>query len=191
MNLVGIAVALFLAGGIGSDSVGLLCDGIHKLLGIRFGNASVLYDLVMIVAAFIFAHNHLGMGTIVYALLSGYFIDLYGILLEPFQLYQQTWFVRSGTFIVGQRCLSLGLALLIQLELGMNALDALIYKIHNKTNIPYAIIRTGSDISYVVIGTLCGGVFGIGTVCLVLLTGTMVNRIVVMLEQKRNGKVNA
>ena len=34
MQLVGVAVALFLETGMGSDSIGLLCDGIHQATGI-------------------------------------------------------------------------------------------------------------------------------------------------------------
>ena len=41
MNLIGIAVALFLESGLGSDSVGLLCDGIRHAFLISFGNASL------------------------------------------------------------------------------------------------------------------------------------------------------
>lgn len=185
MNLVGLAVALFLATGLGSDSIGLLCDGLSQKIGISFGNASLLYNLVIIIIAFVFARKNLGAGTIFYALVSGYFIDLYGIILSPFQLGEQIMIIRVLAFFVGQFCLSLGLALLIQLELGMNALDALIYKIQDKTKISYRIMRTCIDCSYVVIGTCLGGVFGIGTVYSVLLTGSMVSKIISILEGNR------
>lgn len=185
MNLVGIAVALFLATGLGSDSIGLLCDGLRTALGISFGNASLLYNLVVIILAFIFARKNLGAGTIFYALVSGYFMDFYGLVFEPFHLVNQAILVRAISFGIGQCCLSLGLALLIQMELGMNALDALIYKFQDKTGIQYRIIRTCVDCSYVVIGTLLGGTFGIGTICSVLLTGTMVSKIIQLIENHR------
>ncbi len=69
----------------------------------------------------------------------------------------------------------MALALLIQLELGMNALDALLYRLQAVTGLPYAGLRTTVDVSYVAVGTLLGGTFGVGTVCSVLLTGTMVS----------------
>lgn len=72
--------------------------------------------------------------------------------------------------------------MLIQLELGMNALDAVIYKIRDKTDIPYVIIRTSFDLIYVVLGTYCGGIFGAGTICSVLLTGSMVGMFVSILK---------
>lgn len=187
MNLVGIAVALFLASGLGSDSIGLLCDGIRHVLQVSFGNASLLYNLLIIVVAFIVAKENLGLGTVVYALVSGYFIDFYGYVIELLKVNENIMAVRILSFIIGQCCLSLGLAILIQLKLGMNALDAVLYKIQEKSKLPYAGLRTGCDISYVILGTLMGGTFGIGTICSVLLTGTMVSKIIKVIEKSITG----
>lgn len=177
MNSIGIAVALFLESGLGSDSVGLLCDGIRHTFLISFGNASLFYNLLIILIACLVARKNMGLGTVVYALVSGYFIDFYSWILTDIHLAEQDMLIRILAFAIGQCCLSLGLALLIQLNLGMNALDAVLYKIQNHTNFSYTIMRTGCDISYVVIGTVLGGTFGTGTICSVLVTGTMVTMI--------------
>lgn len=177
MNSIGIAVALFLESGLGSDSVGLLCDGIRHTFLISFGNASLFYNLLLILIACLVARKNMGLGTVVYALVSGYFIDFYSWILTDIHLAEQDMLIRILAFAIGQCCLSLGLALLIQLNLGMNALDAVLYKIQNHTNFSYTIMRTGCDISYVVIGTVLGGTFGAGTICSVLVTGTMVTMI--------------
>ena len=177
MNSIGIAVALFLESGLGSDSVGLLCDGIRHTFLISFGNASLFYNLLIILIACLVARKNMGLGTVVYALVFGYFIDFYSWILTDIHLAEQDMLIRILAFAIGQCCLSLGLALLIQLNLGMNALDAVLYKIQNHTNFSYTIMRTGCDISYVVIGTVLGGTFGAGTICSVLVTGTMVTMI--------------
>lgn len=177
MNSIGIAVALFLESGLGSDSVGLLCDGIRHTFLISFGNASLFYNLLIILIACLVARKNMGLGTVVYARVSGYFIDFYSWILTDIHLAEQDMLIRILAFAIGQCCLSLGLALLIQLNLGMNALDAVLYKIQNHTNFSYTIMRTGCDISYVVIGTVLGGTFGAGTICSVLVTGTMVTMI--------------
>lgn len=187
MNLVGIAVTLFLASGLGSDSIGLLCDGIRHVLPISFGNASLLYNLLIIVLAFCIAKENLGLGTVVYALMSGYFIDFYGYIIEALKVNENVMAVRILSFIIGQCCLSLGLAILIQLKLGMNALDAVLYKVQEKSKLPYAGLRTACDISYVILGTLMGGTFGIGTICSVLLTGSMVSKIIKIIEKSITG----
>ena len=174
MNLVGAAVALFLENGLGSDSIGLLCDGLHRMTGLSYGNASMLYNLAIIAAPAVFARGNLGAGTIVYALTSGYFIDFYCWLMDPFTLGENPFLLRFLGFAVGQIFLSLALAILIQMNLGMNALDALLTRLSQRVKLPYAALRTGADLTYVVIGTLMGGVFGIGTILSVLLTGTMI-----------------
>ena len=64
MNLVGAAVALFLENGLGSDSIGLLCDGLHRITSLSYGNASLLYNLTIILAAAIFARGRAGRGVV-------------------------------------------------------------------------------------------------------------------------------
>ena len=50
MNFIGIAVALFLAANLGSDSIGLLCDGLHRVLFLENGHPLIAAnDLVLIV----------------------------------------------------------------------------------------------------------------------------------------------
>lgn len=190
MNLVGIAVALFLANGLGSDSIAILCDGIKHAAKWKFGNASLFYNLVVIILALVFANRNIGLGTVVYALLSGYFIDFYSWLLEPLKLGNNEIIFRLLGFALGQICLSLAIAILIQAKLGMNALDALIYKVNERSGIPYAVLRTITDCSYVLLGTIMGGTFGIGTICSVLLTGIMVSKIVKIIECYKNGRIN-
>lgn len=113
MNSIGIAVALFLESGLGSDSVGLLCDGIRHTFLISFGNASLFYNLLIILIACLVARKNMGLGTVVYALVSGYFIDFYSWILTDIHLAEQDMLIRILAFAIGQCCLSLGLALLI------------------------------------------------------------------------------
>lgn len=188
MNGVGFAVAMFLACGLGSDSIGLLCDGLHRILHIGYGNASFLYNAVVIGIALLLARKNIGAGTIAYALLSGYFIDFYSFLLAPLSLGVRMLPLRFLGFCLGHLTLAFSLAVLIELRLGMNALDALLYKLSQKTGIAYGILRTITDILYAVIGTVTGGVFGVGTVISVATTGYFVGRFVGLLERRRLGR---
>lgn len=174
MNGVGCGVALFLQCGLGSDPIGILCDGISRSLGIQFGNASLLYNLVVIILALLIAKKNMGAGTIVYAVFSGYFIDFYSWILTPLQLSEKIFIIKILIYLIGEVLFAFALALLIRFKLGMNALDALLYKIEEKTKIKYSMLRTGTDFVYTVIGYLLGGVFGIGTVISILFTGTLV-----------------
>lgn len=178
MNGVGCGVGIFLQCGLGSDPIGILCDGISRSLGIQFGNASLLYNVIVIVLALLVAKKNMGAGTIVYAVCSGYFIDFYSWLLSPLQLSGRQMAIRLLAYLIGELLFAFALALLIRFELGMNALDALLYKLEEKTSVKYAILRTGTDFLYTATGFLLGGVFGIGTVLSILFTGTLVGKFV-------------
>ncbi|MFV0394082.1 MAG: YczE/YyaS/YitT family protein [Coprobacillaceae bacterium] len=188
MNLVGIGVALFLECGLGADSIGLLCEGIQKATGISYGNASLVYNVIIIVIALIVARSNLGLGTVVYALLAGYFIDFYCYIFSPIGFIDQNMIVRFLGFATGQVFLSLALAILIQLNLGMNALDALLHKLEEKTNMSYPLMRTIVDATYVIIGFLLGGTFGIGTIISVSITGFMIGKWKQLLVKIQNNK---
>lgn len=182
INLIGIAVALFLESQLGCDPIGLLCDGISKLLSIKFGIASFIYNLITIGIALLIARNNLGVGTIVYGLMSGFFIDFYQGIFIRFELVSSGIEYRILAFIIGELCMSAAFAILMQLQLGMTALDAILVKIQKYMNVPYAFLKIGIDIIFVIIGTLWGGIFGIGTVISALITGILVSKFAKLIE---------
>ena len=182
VNLIGIAVALFLESQLGCDPIGLLCDGISKLLSIKFGIASFIYNLLIIGIALLVARNNLGIGTIVYGLMSGFFIDFYQAIFSGFNLVSFGIEYRILAFIIGELCMSAAFAILMQLQLGMTALDAVLVKIQKHIHVPYAFLKIGIDIIFVIIGTLWGGIFGIGTVISALITGILVSKFVKLIE---------
>ena len=183
MNGVGCGVALFLQCGLGCDPIGILCDGISGSLGIQFGHASLIYNTELIVLSLCVAQKNIGLGTVIYAVFSGYFIDLYCWMLTPLHLSEQGFFAKICVYLVGEFLFALALALLIRLKLGMNALDALLYKLEEKRRIKYSLLRTGTDFVYTLIGFCLGGVFGIGTMISILFTGTLVG--IFTMETKR------
>lgn len=185
MNLIGLGIALFLENKLGSDPIALLCDGLQQVIPLSFGTISMLYNLVIIGIAAIVAKNNLGAGTIAYGLFAGYFIEFYAYVLSPLQLYDQGFLVRLVGYGLGQVFFVTALAMLIQLKLGMNALDAILLKVESKTHIPYFKLRTGVDFLYVGIGVVLGGTFGVGTVICVLTTGILVTKITQRIPKAR------
>lgn len=62
VNGVDCGVAIFLQTGLGGDPVGILCEGLSHLLRIRFGHASLLYNLLLIGLALLAAPKYVGIG---------------------------------------------------------------------------------------------------------------------------------
>lgn len=175
LNGVGISVALMLASGLGTDSIGLLSDGIHAFFKVQYGFASLIYNLIVIVIAFFVSRKDLALGSICYALLGGYFIEFYFWIFQHMPIGDLNMPIRLLMSAAGVVILSFSLATLISLKLGMNALDAILFAVEKKTKVSYRVLRTITDISYCLLGTLMGGVFGIGSIMSMLCTGYLID----------------
>lgn len=182
VNLIGISVALMLESQMGCDPIGLLCDGISHLLNIQFGLASFFYNLLMIALALLISRKNLGTGTVVYGLLSGFFIDFYRMIFQAVSLADSQFLIRLMAFVLGEILMSAAFAILMQLHLGMTALDAVLMKIREITHFPYSVLKFTTDTIFVVTGILWGGIFGAGTIASALVTGFLVSRIARMIE---------
>ena len=171
--LIGIGAGTILYAGIGGDTVTVFQDGLHALFNISYGQASRIYNVVFVVLALIFARKYSGIGTVLSALVIGYAIDISNSLwlLTMFK----TGFI-SGLiiFMTGLVIYALGIALLIRCDAGMNCLDALLYRLMDVTSLKYKYLRIAADVILTVSGCLMGGVFGVGTVIAVFLTGPLV-----------------
>ena len=72
-------------------------------------------------------------------------------------------------------------------ELGMTALDAVLVKLEEKAHIPYTFLKAGMDVCFVAVGTLLGGIFGIGTIAAAITTGALVvqwGKIIAWMQKK-------
>jgi uncharacterized membrane protein YczE len=174
---IGSGVAFILIANIGSDSITVVQDGMHQIFHISYGQASLVYNIVMILVAFIFARNYFGVGTVLSALLTGFVIDLaYTIIIFILTFVGDSNLIISIIcFILGQVIYSYGLSTLIKCHLGMNSLDSLLTMISTKTNSSYKYLRISADLLLVFIGWMLGGVVGIGTVCSILFTGILID----------------
>ena len=171
--LIGIGAGTILYAGIGGDTVTVFQDGLHALFNISYGQASRIYNVVFVVLALIFARKYSGIGTVLSALLIGYAIDISNSLWLLTML--NTGFITGLIiFLIGLVIYAMGIALLIKCDAGMNCLDALLYRLMDVTGFKYKYLRIAADVILTVSGCLMGGVFGVGTVIAVFLTGPLV-----------------
>jgi len=171
---IGVGVGIILYGNVGSDTITVFQDGLHLLLNITYGQASRLYNAVLIAIAILTARKYFGAGTIVSALFVGYAIDFAYNGLVALNL-NLSFFPSLLVFLVGQVIYTIGLSILIKCKLGMNALDSLLYKLIEVVKVDYKVARFVADILLTVVGYILGGVVGIGTVISIVTTGTMID----------------
>ena len=171
--LIGIGAGTILYAGVGGDTVTVFQDGLHALFNISYGQTSIIYNVVFVVLALIFARKYSGIGTVLSALVIGYAIDISNSLWLLTKL--NTGFITGLIiFLIGLVIYAMGIALLIKCDAGMNCLDALLYRLMDVTGFKYKYLRIAADVILTVTGCLMGGVFGIGTVIAVFLTGPLV-----------------
>ena len=171
--LIGIGAGTILYAGVGGDTVTVFQDGLHALFNISYGQTSRIYNVVFVVLALIFARKYSGIGTVLSALVIGYAIDISNSLWLLTML--NTGFITGLIiFLIGLVIYAMGIALLIKCDAGMNCLDALLYRLMDVTGFKYKYLRIAADVILTVTGCLMGGVFGIGTVIAVFLTGPLV-----------------
>ena len=173
--LTGLGVALFVHANLGSDTITVFIDGLHRILNVSYGTASRIYNAIMLIIALIVSFKNIGWATIIYALTVDFAMDFFEVLLTPLNIENMSILTRFLIACLGQVCFGLTYALLIKYRKGMNQIDAIAYAIVNKKNISFKWIRTGADVVLLAIGWLLGGVIGIGSVIAMSTTGILID----------------
>jgi uncharacterized protein len=146
VNLSGIAIAVFVGVNLGSDTITVFIDGLHKLLGISYGSASRIYNVVVLIVALVIARKDIGWATVLYALSVGFAIDFYNGLLGSVSFFHGSLPVKFGCIFFAQILFGITYALLIRFKTGMNQIDAITYAVCRKFGIKYIYMRTVMDI---------------------------------------------
>ena len=102
--LTGLGVALFVHANLGSDTITVFIDGLHRILNISYGSASRLYNIIMLVIALIVSFKNIGWATIVYGLTVGFAMDYFEVLLDPLNIENMNIIMRLIVACLGQLC---------------------------------------------------------------------------------------
>lgn len=169
--LLSIGVTCYLKVELGSDAFTVFYDGVSRVLGISVGRAlQVSLLLLLIIVAFI-DRTRLGIGTLMHATLTGFFID---IIMSWNILIPQNYILRFAILLIGVFLVGSGLAMYIKAGLGVGAVDALMIILHNRLKKDIKWIRIILDASLATLGFVMGGKVGIGTAFGVILTGPVI-----------------
>lgn len=172
--LIGVSIGIILYANIGSDTITVFQDGLHNLLHVTYGQAALIYNIVCIILALLFARKYFGVGSLVSAFTIGFFIDISYDALCDLDI-SLNKYLSLLVFIIGLVLYCMSLSMLMRLELGMNSIDALLFALSMKIKSSYKIVRTIADLLFALVGYLLGGVVGLGTLLSILLTGILVD----------------
>lgn len=178
-----LGVTLFLLADLGSDPFNVLVQGIFRTLsgitGFKFlthGYTHIGINLLIIFILLFADHHYIKLGTVFCMAFGGPIIDFFTALLENYINSSLPFGVRLGILALGCVILAYGMTVVIKSDAGTGPNDLVAIAVSEKGHFPFGITRTITDVSFVVIGFLLGGKFGVGTIVCAVLVGMVAER---------------
>jgi uncharacterized membrane protein YczE len=166
----GIAISLMVQAGIGVAPWDVLTQGISRQTGLDFGLLTNIIGLAVLLC-WIPIRQRPGIGTIANVLLIGPSAQL-GLWIFP---KQHVLGLQLLFFVIGLVLLALATGLYIGARMGPGPRDGLMTGIHARTGWRLWMVRTGIEVTVLLVGWALGGNFGPGTIAFALLIGPMVS----------------
>ncbi len=181
--LVGLVIAhfgvtLYLLAELGADPFNVLIQGLFRAVEpllkhplVTHGNVHVAVSLLIILVLLIVDRSYVKIGTILCMVCGGPIIDFFNLFLSPiFAAPHGRWldYLTAGVACV---ILAFGMTIVIKSDAGTGPNDLVAIVISDKLKKKFSIVRIITDVSFVVIGALLGGIWGIGTLICAFLVG--------------------
>lgn len=154
-------------------------QGISKLTGITFGQASIISSFFIIFLVWILGLKP-GLGTVLNMLFIGWIIDIFdyfGLITDAGNIQQGIMMIFLSMVFNG-----VGSCLYIGCGLGCGPIDGLMSVLTKKLRLPVGVIRFGIEATVFLIGWKLGGQVGLGTVFCVIGIGPIVQTVYRMLD---------
>lgn len=178
--LYGATMAFMVEAGLGLDPWDVLHEGLTLHVPLSFGQVVIVVGAVVLLA-WIPLRQRPGVGTVLNVLLIGVAVDVTLVLLPtPDDLWVRVLFLVVG--VVGNGVAG---ALYIGADLGTGPRDGLWTGIVRRTGASIRLVRTGLEVTVLVIGFVLGGTVGLGTVLYAVMIGPIVQTVLPFTQVRR------
>ncbi len=178
--LYGATMALMVESGLGLDPWDVFHEGLTHHLPLTFGQVVILVGAVVLLL-WVPLRQRPGIGTVLNVLLIGVAVDVtLASLPTPDHLAVQVTFLLLG--VVGN---GLAGALYIGADLGTGPRDGLWTGLVRRTGRSVRLVRTGLELTVLLVGFVLGGTVGIGTVVYALVIGPVVQLFLPLVQVHR------
>ena len=164
----GVSLGLMYRGDLGLAPWDVLHSGLIEHLPMTLGQAVILMSFVVLLL-WIPLREKPGLGTISNAIVVGLSADATLALLDR----PDNLVLRVGLMVGGIVLCGLATAMYIGAQLGRGPRDGLMTGLARRTGRSIRLVRTGLEVTVVVIGLLLGGTLGLGTVLYALAIGPL------------------
>jgi len=184
--IVGFGLAFNSSAMLGNDPVAVFYDGVRNLCGLpreKLGLVTNFINCTFIVTMFILGRKYINIGTFIYTLPMGSFIDL-GFKIHQILNIPETLNGRIITAFCGCSMLFLGVATFIATNIGMDPCTGIVVIVRDKIKNQYRTAKIICDICMLALGFAFGGKIGIVTVISALIAGPTIQKISEIVDRK-------
>ena len=171
-------VTLFILTNMGSDPFNVFVQGIFNTLAkveflsfLTHGTTHIAMCFLIIVVLLKVDSSYIKIGTFLCMIFGGPIIDVFSWVLSPVFSYIHFLPIKLVMLAAGCTILAFGMTIVIKSDVGTGPNDLVAIVISDKLHIKFSIMRVIVDATFVLIGFLLGGTFGIGTLVCVGLVG--------------------
>lgn len=182
LTIAHLGVTLFLLANLGADPFNVFVQGIFKTLAtfvtwpfLTHGNTHVAICFLIIIGLLFIDRSYIKIGTVLCMIFGGPIIDFFtAILTAPFENVNS---LVLKIIVNGLGCiiLAFGMTIVIKSDAGTGPNDLVSIVLADKLKKNFGVIRIIVDVSFVLIGFILGGSFGIGTLICAFLVGPVAN----------------
>lgn len=166
--LYGVSLAMMVRGDLGLAPWDVLHSGLAGLVPLTLGQVIVAVSFLLLLA-WVPLREVPGLATVANAVVVGLSADATLALLEA----PQGWAARAALMVGGVLLCGFASALYIGAQLGRGPRDGLMTGLSRRTGLSLRLVRTGLEVSVVLLGLALGGVLGLGTVLYALAIGPL------------------
>ena len=184
--IVGFGLAFNSSAMLGNDPVAVFYDGVRNLCGLpreKLGLVTNFINCTFIVTMFILGRKYINIGTFIYTLPMGSFIDL-GFKIHQILNIPETLNGRIITAFCGCSMLFLGVATFIATNIGMDPCTGIVVIVRDKIKNQYRTAKIICDICMLALGFAFGGKIGVVTVISALIAGPTIQKISEIVDRK-------
>ncbi len=171
--MIGIGIGLNTGANFGNDPISVFFDGLSKLLGTDIGTASNIANYTLFVVVLIFGRRYINIGTFIYTLPLGNFINM-GVSIYEFLKIDNNVVLRILCVVLACILLFFGIGIFIAIDIGVDPWTGCALILKDNTNKQYKVFRVGIDMSALIVGFLLGGKVGVTTIATAILGGPII-----------------
>jgi uncharacterized membrane protein YczE len=171
---MGFAVTIYNKTQFGTDPFTCMILGFSYHLPISFGVTQLTINILIILAAFKFGRQFIGVGTLINMTCVGFIADFTTFLYDKFLPDPETLPVRIAMFLAVMVLHSFGGSTFFTAALGVGAYDVAGFVLNEKTKINYRWCRIGTDVFCTIVGFALGSTVGLGTVVTAFFMGPII-----------------